>query len=202
MPISMPTVAVFDFDKTLTTRDTLLPFLFFTHGWMKASYNLLTLTPHFIQFIFNRQSRQLVKEKILTTFYAGYSMKELQKQGQIYADQKLDKYLNLEAMERLRYHQAQQHRCLLVSASLDFYLSPWAQRQGFETVLSSQLQVSPTGQVTGKLKELNCWGPEKRRLLLSYLGPKKFYDLYVYGDSEGDREILQLADHPYYRTFH
>lgn len=196
------TVAVFDFDHTLTTCDTLLPFLYFTHGKIETSYRLSTLTLKFIQFLCNRFSRQEMKEEILSTFYKGYPFLTLHQQGEKYANTQLDVYLRPEAIKRLKWHQMQKHRCLLVSASLDFYLNPWAKRQGFENVLCSQLKLNSSGEVTGKLKGLNCWGIEKQRRLLNYLGPDKCYELYVYGDSRGDREILQLADYPFYRTFH
>jgi len=201
MPIPMSTVAVFDFDKTLTTRDSLLPFLFFTHGWLRTSRHFIFLIPIFVQFLFNKQLRQNVKEQILTSFYAGCSFKTMQEWGQNYAHQQLDRYLNPLAMKRLAWHQAQGHRCLLISASLDLYLKPWAQRHGFEEILSSRLELNKNQQVTGRLAGLNCWGPEKKQKLLDYLGPKALYELYVYGDSQGDQDILTLADHPYYRTF-
>lgn len=201
MPISMPSVAVFDFDHTLTTCDTLLPFLFFTHQRVEVVKRLIPLTPDFIRFCLNRDLRQNVKEKIITSFYQGVSYEKLQSLGRQYAGEKLDHFLRPDAMNRLAWHQSQNHRCVLVSASLDIYLKPWAKRYGFETVLSSSLQVTNANEITGVLKGVNCWGPEKKRRLIEYLGPPEFYDLYVYGDSRGDREILQIADHAYYRTF-
>lgn len=194
-------VAVFDFDHTLTDRDSLLPFLFFMQGFWKASFHLAALTPAFIRFLIGNLSRQAVKEKIVKRFMGGWSFAEMQVLGQRYAANQLDHYLKPEAIERLAWHQSEGHRCLLVSASLEFYLRPWAMRHGFEEVLASRLELTPTGQVTGRLSGLNCWGPEKAKRLLEYLGPREQYKLYVYGDSRGDCEILALADHPFYRTF-
>jgi HAD superfamily hydrolase (TIGR01490 family) len=194
-------VAVFDFDNTLTDRDSLLPFLFCIQGIWKTSCHLALLGLDFARFLVGNLSRQGVKEKIFTRFIGGWRFADVQALGQRYADQQLDRYLRPEALERLAWHQAQGHRCLLVSASLDFYLKPWAMRHGFEAVLSSSLEITPDGYVTGRLVGLNCWGPEKARRLLAYLGSKENYQLYVYGDSRGDREILALADYPFYRTF-
>ena len=128
-------------------------------------------------------------------------MSEVEALGKEYANQQLDRYLRSEALQRLTWHQSQGHRCILVSASLEFYLKPWALRHGFEAVLASQVELSPLGKMTGHLVGLNCWGPEKLRRLLAYLGTKKDYQLYVYGDSRGDRELLAFADYPFYRRF-
>jgi HAD superfamily phosphoserine phosphatase-like hydrolase len=88
-----------------------------------------------------------------------------------------------------------------VSASIDLYLRPWAERYGFEEILASTLEVDSKGNVTGKLKGKNCCGVEKTKRLTNYLGPKETYQLYAYGDSLGDQELLALADYPFYRSF-
>ncbi len=193
-------VAAFDFDHTLTDRDSLLPFLFDSQGIWKSSYYFTILGPQFVRFLLGHLSRQEIKEKILERFIGGQSFTDIQALGKQYADQKLDQYLKPKSLERLAWHQSQGHRCLLVSASLDFYLQPWAVRHGFEAVLCSSLEVTLADLVTGKLLGLNCWGPEKAKRLLAYLGPKEHYRLYAYGDSRGDKEMLALADYSFYRT--
>lgn len=192
-------IAIFDFDHTMTDRDSLLPFLFYMQGFWKTIYCLITLLPAFTRYLGGFLSRQGIKEKILTCFMAGKLFSNVQALGKNYAIQQLDCYLKPEALERLAWHQSQGHRCLLVSASLEFYLKPWAMRHGFEEVLGSRLEVTPTGVVTGRLIGLNCWGPEKERRLLGYLSSIEYTQLYVYGDSRGDQEILALADYPFYR---
>lgn len=195
------TAAAFDFDHTMTDRDSLLAFLFYSTSIWKTCYHLAVLGPSFISFLSDRLSRQNMKEKILTRFLGGLSFEEVQILGQKFANSHLDHYLKPKALQRLHWHQAQGHRCVLVSAGLEFYLAPWAERHGFEAVIASQLELTPAGKITGRLAGLNCWGPEKKRRLLAYLGPKKNYGLYVYGDSRGDQELLELSDHPFYRTF-
>lgn len=194
-------VAAFDFDNTLIDRDSLLPFLFFTSGYAWSLYRLLKLLPHLLRFSVKDLSRQGVKEKILTAFFARQLMTELQKKGELYAEKQLDDYIKPEAIERLHWHQHQGHECVLVSASVDLYLTPWALRHGIKRVISSRLEVTPEGFITGKLQGLNCWGEEKKRRFLEELGPKDQYQLYVYGDSQGDLELLDLADYPFYRKF-
>lgn len=194
-------VAVFDFDHTITDRDSLLPFLFFVQGFWKTFYFLFLLIPSFLTYLIGYLSRQKMKERILQRFIGGRSFKEIENLGKEYADTQLDHYLKPKALKRLAWHQSLGHRCLLVSASLEFYLIPWAKRHGFEAVLGSRLEVSSSGIVIGKLIGLNCWGAEKERRLLDYWDHKKPAQLYVYGDSRGDQEMLALAHFPFYRKF-
>ena len=104
-------------------------------------------------------------------------------------------------MERLQWHRNRNDRCLLVSASIEAYLLPWAKAQGFEKVLCSRLACTSDGLTTGKLKGKNCWGEEKKQRLLDYLQGRLPTALYVYGDSLGDQAILEMASHPFYRVF-
>ena len=193
-------VAVFDFDHTLTNCDSLLHFLFYTTNFWKTCFLLAQLSPQFIQYAFGLLSRQEMKEKVLKAFFKGWPLSKLQSFGKQYAVSYLDSCLKKEAIERLKWHQAQKHRCLLLSASPEFYLKFLAERHGFEKVLGSKIELTQDKCATGALEGLNCWGQEKKRRLLEYLKNEKPI-LYVYGDSRGDQELLDMADHPFYRKF-
>jgi phosphatidylglycerophosphatase C len=195
------TIAAFDFDKTITDCDSLIPFLIYTTGYLKTGYKLLWLTPYFLGFALNCVSRQRVKEKVLTSFFQGSSQSFMKEKGLSFAAMVIDQRVKPEALERLKWHQKQGHRCILISASIDIYLAPWALKNGFTDLICSSPEVDDKGMITGKIRGLNCWGPEKKRRLLDLLGPKKNFTLYMYGDSEGDRDLLEIADYPFFRTF-
>lgn len=189
-------VAAFDFDGTLIDRDSLLPFLIYRNGYLQVYLNLFFLLPFFLAFLFKIISRQAVKEKILTRFLKGCKMGELQDTGKRYAAEILDTFIRPDVLKKLKLHQKEGHRCIIISASPNIYLEAWAERYGVRRVLSSELELSPDGIVTGRLKGQNCRGDEKVRRLLEELGPKQNYYLYAYGDSRGDKELLALADCP------
>lgn len=197
----LQSVAAFDFDNTLTKRDSLLPFLFYLHGYIKTCYLLLSLLPSFVHFIAGNISRQEIKEKILTRFIGGMPLKKVEAAGKEYADKHLDCLLKQTGMQRLSWHHSQGHCTLLVSASPEFYLIPWARRHGFEAVLASRLETTEDGMITGRLIGLNCWGAEKRARLSEYLKGNPVGEIYAYGDSQGDREMLDMAHFPFYRSF-
>jgi len=194
-------VAAFDFDGTLTTRESTLSFLLYCAGPLQTLFNLLLETPLFIQYLFKKASRQQVKEALLTRFFKNKKKATLNKWGAQFSKQKIPRFLKKEALNRLIWHQSQGHTCVLISASLDTYLNPWGKAMGFDHIITSQLEFSSSEKVTGKLLGPNCRSQEKVNRLIQQLGPLQTYTLYAYGDSQGDQELLASADFPYYRTF-
>jgi phosphatidylglycerophosphatase C len=193
----MKVIAAFDFDKTLTTRESLLFFLIHRFGYLKLFFSLFPLLPYFIGYASGCLSRQKMKEAVLTCFFRGIPIRTLNEWGFEYAGGLLNGILRVEMMDKLRWHQQQGHTCVLISASPDFYIEPWGERNHFNKVLCSKLEVSSEGVITGRLKGGNCWGEEKVNRLLECFGPKKGFYLYAYGDSRGDNELLALADTPF-----
>jgi len=201
MILHKPVVAAFDFDGTITTRDTLLSFLFFVAGKKTTIRKLLKLTPNFILYLFKQSSRQHIKELILTNFFAGMPINQMSELGEAFAKSNaMKKLIRPDAKKKLEWHRRQKHLCILISASIDVYLEPWSILAGFDDLLCSKLEVDSADNVTGKLIGANCWGPQKKLLLDKLLGPRENYILYAYGDSRGDKEMLAHADHAFYRT--
>jgi phosphatidylglycerophosphatase C len=194
-----PVVAAFDFDGTLTRRDTLLPFLRYLLGDARVARHALVLSPTLLGYGLGLINNGVAKERVLTHCLAGMQMSTLQQQGERFSTLVLPGLLRNEAIRRLAWHRQQGHRCVAISASLELYVRPWAQSAGFDDVIATQLEVRPDGSVSGKLAGVNCYGHEKVRRLEALLGPRSGYLLYVYGDSRGDRELLSSADYAYYR---
>jgi phosphatidylglycerophosphatase C len=90
---------------------------------------------------------------------------------------------------------------VIVSASPDLYIRPWAAALGVERVLASRLAFED-GRCTGALIGANCFGPEKVRRLELEFGALRHGAIHAYGDSPGDREMLARATHGHYRRFH
>lgn len=194
-----PVVAAFDFDGTVTTADTLLMFLYYIQGRLRTWAKFVALVPVFIAGGLGFITRDRMKEKILHAFLGQMDVTFLKKQGEEFASHRIPPVVRPEALARIRWHQQQGHRCIIVSASLDVYLDPWANKVGINTVLSCILEMNQNLQVTGNLVGGNCWGQEKVNRLQKLLGPRDGYILYAYGDTRGDRELLAFADYAYYR---
>ena len=192
-------IAAFDFDETLTFRDTLLPFLCFAVGKKRTYFTLTKILPKLIGYLLKIYSRKDIKEALLSNLLAEIPYREIKNQGLLFAQKIVPPLLNPKMMARMRWHQQQGHSCVIVSAAMDFYVQPWGKLENFDEVIASRCQVNSEGFITGRLEGENCWGSEKVRRLEEKLGPKRNYILYAYGDSEGDKELLELADHPFYR---
>jgi phosphatidylglycerophosphatase C len=198
---SKQTIAVFDFDGTLTRRDSLFPFLAYVVGIGPFLLGLLLLVPAMLAYAFKRIPNWVLKERFLTYFLAGREERAFFYQAETFALTVVPKLLRPETLACLRWHQAQGHPTFLVSASMEAYLQPWAASVGIDHVLGTQIEVRHQ-RLTGKLLSKNCYGPEKVARLQAKLGDLNAYCIYAYGDSKGDRDMLQIATHSQYRKFY
>ena len=194
-----PVVAAFDFDGTLTRRDTLLPFLLHTLGAGAVARHALVLSPTLAGYALGLIANGVAKERVFVRCLAGMRLDELQQEAEQFALFVLPGLLCHEAMQRLSWHKQQGHRCVVISASLELYVRPWAKSAGFDNVIATHLETREDGRITGKLFGENCFGIEKTRRLEAMLGARDGYTLYAYGDSRGDRELLSCADYASYR---
>lgn len=194
-----PVVAAFDFDGTLTRRDTMFPFLLHALGRMAFLRNMFALLPTLAGYALGKIRNDVAKEKVFMRCLAGMSVDALQQKGEQFAANVLPGLLRPEAMRRLNWHRKLGHRCVVISASLEFYVRPWAISTGFDDAIATRLQTDEAGLVSGKLAGANCFGIEKVRRLQALLGDRGGYTLYAYGDSRGDRELLSSADYAYYQ---
>lgn len=199
MPHDKLTVAAFDFDGTLTHRDSLLPFLLFDQGWWRFTLKMARVSPVLTAYALRMIRNDRAKESLLTAFLGGRPLAEIEASGTRFATTHIPGMLKPEAWERFLWHKSQGHVCVLVSASLVHYLTPWAKTAGFDHVIGSHLATDEHGVVSGRLHGGNCYGEQKAERIREWLGSTEAI-VYAYGDSRGDRELLAMADYPYYRT--
>lgn len=196
---SKPIVAAFDFDKTLTDRDTFSRFLPYAAGKVTYIAQLLHLSPIFLAYLLKIRSRHQVKEALLKALFSSWASEDLRRSAESYSKEHLPLYVMESAMQTFQAHKKAGHRCILVSASLEIYLKPWAELVGFDDVIATKLE-EKEHKITGYLLGPNCWGEEKVNRLRALLGSREAYTLYAYGDSRGDKELLEYADKGYYRS--
>ena len=85
----------------------------------------------------------------------------------------------------------------MVSASLDSWVKEWCLKQGIETICS--ILETKNGIITGKLGRGDCNGIEKAKRIREKFELEEYDKVIAYGDSSGDKEMLDLADIAYYR---
>jgi phosphatidylglycerophosphatase C len=186
-------VAAFDFDGTLSRRDSFLPFLQKVCGAQRLYRALARSGPALSRMAVGRADRDAVKDALLVRLLAGHPADELAEQGTAYAAfLRSSDRLRPDTLGRAREHLERGHRVVLVSASPSVYLEPLAHDLGFEAALATRLEVDEHGRITGRMLGGNCRGPEKVARLEAWLAGAR-PPLYAYGNSSGDRELLARA---------
>ena len=194
-PGHRPVVAAFDVDGTLTTRDCVTPFLRRTAGlrlWTTLLRHPLALAAALLQ-----RDRDRLKE-LACSALRGKDAAELERVGRSFGDEVASSRLRDDTVARLRRHRELGHTVLLASASLDVYLVPLGELLPADGIVCTILERGADGRLTGRLVGANCRGPEKARRVREWLGASglETAELWAYGDSDGDTELLELADHP------
>lgn len=194
-----PVVAAFDFDVTVTTRDTFVPFLERAFGRCRVYSTFFRLSPAALKVALGLSSRDRFKEALVEALFLGESVSVLRQVGRAHAEA-IETLIRPAALRRIEWHRKLGHRIVMVSASLDLYLEPLAEKLRFDDLLCTKLSRRELS-FDGNLDGANCRGLEKFKRLESLLGDLSGVELYAYGDSAGDKEMLAAADHPYYRAF-
>jgi len=191
-----PVVAAFDVDGTLTTRDCVVPFLRRVGG-IRRLVLAIARRPIASVRAAVRRDRDRMKEVVVGGVFRGNEVAEVAEIGRSFAAHVEATMLRADTLQRLRWHQQQGHRTVFVSASLRPYLEPLARALGVEHVLCTDV-VADQGRYTHVLTGPNCRAAEKVRRLRALLAMHGLdgADVWAYGDSDGDRELLAIAAHP------
>jgi phosphatidylglycerophosphatase C len=194
-PSQRPVVAAFDVDGTLTTTDCVVPFL--RRGAGRRLPLALLRRPAALAAALARRDRDRLKEVACTAF-AGQDAERLERLGATFAHDFVTPRLRPDTTSRLRRHCELGHTVILASASLDAYLEPLGASLGVDGVVCTRLERDAGGRLTGRLDGRNCRGPEKARRVREWLAEHDLAgaELWAYGDSPGDAELLAEADHP------
>jgi len=188
-------VAAFDVDGTLTTRDCVTPFLRRAAG--RRLWTTLLRHPLALAASLAYRDRDRLKE-LACGALRGSESSRMDMLGEAFAREIETGLLRADTVARLRHHQELGHAVILASASLDPYLVPLGASLGVDGVVCTVLERGADGRLTGRLAGANCRGAEKARRVRAWLEAESREDaeLWAYGDSSGDDELLALADHP------
>ena len=192
-------LALFDFDGTITTKDSMVEFTLYAVGKKAYYLGLLKLSPMLIAYKFKLYPNHKAKERFLAYFFKKMCLKEFQKLVKGYGESEIDKIVRDGAREKIKWHKERGDEVVVVSASMECWLKSWCDRQNIK-LIATKLEISD-GRFTGKFATKNCYGKEKVNRLRAYYRMDDYSHIYAYGDSRGDREILALADESFYKPF-
>lgn len=184
-------VAAFDFDGTLIRGDSFIGFLTASCGRWSTACGALRSWRQLARLPLGGGRRDVAKAALLARTVAGRPLAELEEDGRRHAG-RLRARLRDDVLARARWHRDQGHVVVVVSASLAVYLRPLCDELGFE-VVATELEVGDDGRATGRIRGANVRAEEKLRRLRAWLGDRRAR-VWAYGDSEGDRAMLEAAD--------
>lgn len=192
-------IALFDFDGTITNRDSLFDFIHFVVGTKKFILGFIILFPTLLSFKFNFIKNHEAKQKVLTYFFKGMLDKDFKNFGDKYCNTKLKKILNKKALNKIIWHKKNDHEIVIVSASIEDWLIKWSSENDLKLIATRLEKIN--GIVTGNFSTKNCYGVEKVHRIKKSFNLDDYDYIYAYGDSKGDKEMLDIATHKYFKYF-
>jgi phosphatidylglycerophosphatase C len=193
-----PLVA-FDFDGTLTWRDSFVAFLAWNAGPARYGLGMASLAPAALAYAADHDRGRL-KAAMVTRFLAGRSRADLAAKADAFAASQARRLFRPDAIRCWKLWQKRQARLIIVTASPEILVAPFGRGLGAEMVIGTRLAFSEADIATGALDGPNCRGAEKVKRLKAVFGDDVRLEA-AYGDSDGDREMLTLTDEPGMKLF-
>lgn len=194
-------VQLFDFDGTLTRRDTLLEFIRRARGTGVLLGALLRFSPLLILMKLRLADNGRVKERMFAHCFKDMDINYFNLLCQWFADNSRTRLLRADGISTLEKGLDEGARVMVVSASIDNWVAPFFKGERLPEIVGTQVEVKD-GRLTGRFLTPNCYGAEKVRRVRALLAePRSHYYITAYGDSRGDKEMLDYADKGYYKFF-
>ena len=192
----MKKIVVFDFDGTLTCKDSFVEFIRFACGQRALYLGFLRYAHILVLMLLHLYSNEKAKELVFSHFFKGMSIADFNALCQKFALSH-SYLLRPKGIKTLKQAEEDGAEILIISASVDNWVSRFFPSV---RVLGTQIEVKD-GFVTGKFLSSNCFGQEKVNRLLAIYPNRSEYHLTAYGDSRGDKELLDFADESHYKPF-
>lgn len=192
-------IAFFDFDGTITTRETLPEVLKFIKGNIPYYIGMVLLSPIMLAYKLNFISPHTAKEQLLRYFLRGIPVDEFNVLCKEFVETRMPRLFRKSALAEIRKHLQSDTRVVVVTASPENWVRPWCQQFNIECI-ATKLKVT-NDKLTGTISGQDCSGEEKVRKILKKYNLSHFSKIYAYGDSPGDLRMLALATDSYYKPF-
>lgn len=192
-------IVAFDFDGTLTIRDSFTEFLRWRAGAGGWALGLVKLAPAVAAYARDRD-RGRIKAASVREFLRGVPRAELEAEAEAFAGEVWSQFMRPDALKVWNDWGAKGAHRVIVTASPETTVAPFARRLGAEALLGTQLVFDGEDRVTGAFATANCRGEEKVRRLRAVYGD----DVHLaaaYGDTSGDTEMIAIAQEKGFRVF-
>ena len=192
-------IAFFDFDGTITSKDSLLEFIKYSRGSRSFYTGFILHLPVLIAYKLQLLSNQRAKEIMLHYFFGKMPLEAFNKRCVEFTKVKMPSLLRMKALKEIKKLQESGAEIVIVSASPEQWLNYWCSSIG-ATCIATRL-ITKNNRITGKIDGLNCHGEEKVRRIREAYDLGAFSAVYCYGDTPGDRPMLSLGTFRFYKPF-
>jgi phosphatidylglycerophosphatase C len=189
----------FDFDGTLTVRDSFTAFLRWRVGPLRYAAGLVRLAPAGLAYLGHRDRGRL-KAAAVREFLTGLPRGRLEREARAFAAARAPRLFRPDALAAWRRWRAEGARLIIVSASPEDVVGPFAEMLDADLLIGTRIAYDAKDLVAGAFLGPNCRGPEKVARLKAAFGAKVKLKA-AYGDTSGDREMLEMAEIRGYRVF-
>ncbi|MBD8898766.1 HAD family hydrolase [Rhodanobacter sp. DHG33] len=190
-------LALFDFDGTVTTRETMSDFVRRAATPLRRVLGIPVFAPMLAGYKMGLVAGTTIRHTVTAFGFRGMPALHAHAAGGRFADEYIPGVLRPEAMQRIAWHQAQGDKVVLVSGGFDFYLAPWCRQHGLELICST-LEIRGD-RLTGRYRGAQCVGEEKARRVRERYDLAAYGQCYAYGDTHEDEAMLALAQRKFYR---
>lgn len=192
-------LALFDFDGTVTEKDTMIEFVRYIKGKSSLRNSMIALAPWYLLHKLGLYSSTELKERFLSWHFKGVKEEDLEKMGEKFCQFQLPEILREKALSQIQRHRMQQHEVFIISASLEIWLKPWLEFQKIPYASTKGEYID--GKFTGRLATPNLKGEEKVKLIKERYNLNEYEKIYAYGDTPSDKPMLALAHISRYKPF-
>ena len=187
-------VVIFDLDRTLTYRDSFLPYLLgFLLRHPSRLWRIALLLWPIVKFFYGLASNTELKQRFLSAILGGASKAQVRPWTRVFVNRLLDRGLRPAGLATLERHRREGDLLVLLSASLDLYVQELGRRLGFDRVLCTQGEWVGE-KLSGSLAGPNYRDEQKVRCLVDLRQELKGATVIAYADHHSDLAFLVQVD--------
>ncbi|AXQ21765.1 HAD-IB family hydrolase [Acinetobacter wuhouensis] len=187
-------LALFDFDGTLCKKDSFTGFIFYALSKRHIVKQGIKILPWIQAYYLNIYPAHAMRIKLFKSMFKNANAAEILDLVEDYCSRLIEQ-LDQSLYQRLIDHQNQGDDVVLVSASVDIYLEVMCQILKIDLICTETEIIN--GIFTGDYSTPDCSSEQKRIRILEKYELDQYENIYAYGNSIEDNEMLSLADFKY-----
>ncbi len=198
----MHRLAIYDMDKTITSRATWAPFL--THyAWSRPWDGIgLSATPgpailYALKLIDRARLKEMTQALVMGR---RANLKTATKMAELFGERIAAQDVRAGARSRIADDKAAGYRVVLATASYDFYVRPIARALGIDDVIATPSTVEGD-RLVARIAGENCYADAKLRMIEAWMAregiAREDARIRFYSDHVSDAPTLAWADEPF-----